>query len=131
MADIVRDPFIGVGQPEALKHILTGAWSRHTDEANRLVYFVTDEYIVVLQPESTTNDWSRSMIVESVIGIEVVEDDLTEEGEPLRLRFLRCYGAGLRRDEEQPELVEDGTPVARVRSGGRPVGPARANTRVC
>ena len=49
IADAVRDPFTGIGKPEALKHILTGAWSRRIDEANRLVYFVTDEYIVILQ----------------------------------------------------------------------------------
>ncbi len=48
-ADVVRDPFTGIGKPEALKHILTGAWSRRIDEANRLVYFVTDEYVVILQ----------------------------------------------------------------------------------
>ena len=49
IADVVRDPFTGIGKPEPLKHILTGAWSRRIDEANRLVYFVTDEYIVILQ----------------------------------------------------------------------------------
>ncbi len=49
IADVVRDPSTGIGKPEALKHILTGAWSRRIDEANRLVYFVTDEYIVILQ----------------------------------------------------------------------------------
>ena len=49
IADAVRDPFTGIGKPEALKHILTGAWSRRIDEANRLVYFVTDEYIVIMQ----------------------------------------------------------------------------------
>ncbi len=49
IADAVRDPFTGIGKPEALKHILTGAWSRRIDEADRLVYFVTDEYIVILQ----------------------------------------------------------------------------------
>jgi toxin YoeB len=49
IADVVRDPFTGVGKPEALKHILTGAWSRRIDEVNRLVYFVTDEYIIILQ----------------------------------------------------------------------------------
>jgi toxin YoeB len=49
IADVVRDPFTGIGKPEALKHILTGAWSRRIDEVNRLVYFVTDEYIIILQ----------------------------------------------------------------------------------
>lgn len=35
--ETLRDPFIGMGKPEPLKHILSGAWSRRIDEANRLV----------------------------------------------------------------------------------------------
>ena len=46
---VLRDPFAGTGKPEPLKHILSGAWSRRIDEANRLVYLVTDTHIVVLQ----------------------------------------------------------------------------------
>lgn len=49
IADVLRDPFQGIGKPEPLKHILSGAWSRRIDEANRLVYFVTDTHIVILQ----------------------------------------------------------------------------------
>lgn len=47
--DVLRDPSTGIGKPEPLKHILSGAWSRRIDEANRLVYLVTDTHIVVLQ----------------------------------------------------------------------------------
>jgi len=47
--DALRDPFTGTGKPEPLKHILAGAWSRRIDEANRLVYLVTDTHIVILQ----------------------------------------------------------------------------------
>lgn len=47
--DVLRDPATGIGKPEPLKHILSGAWSRRIDEANRLVYFVTDDHIVILQ----------------------------------------------------------------------------------
>jgi len=47
--DVLRDPFAGIGKPEPLKHILAGAWSRRIDEANRLVYLVTDTHIIVLQ----------------------------------------------------------------------------------
>ncbi|WP_435080554.1 Txe/YoeB family addiction module toxin [Clavibacter michiganensis] len=47
--DVMRDPFTGPGKPEPLKHILSGAWSRRIDEANRLVYLVTDAHIVILQ----------------------------------------------------------------------------------
>lgn len=47
--DVLRDPFDGIGKPEPLKHILAGAWSRRIDDANRLVYLVTDTPIVILQ----------------------------------------------------------------------------------
>lgn len=49
IADILRDPFEGIGKPEPLRHDLTGAWSRRIDSVNRLVYFVTDDHVVVLQ----------------------------------------------------------------------------------
>ena len=34
---------------KTLKHILSGAWSRRIDGANRLAYYVTDDHIVILQ----------------------------------------------------------------------------------
>lgn len=49
IADVVRDPFDGIGKPEPLRHVLSGAWSRRIDEKNRLVYYVTDDRIVILQ----------------------------------------------------------------------------------
>ena len=49
IGEILRDPFDGTGKPEPLKHILSGSWSRRIDDANRLVYLVTDTYIVILQ----------------------------------------------------------------------------------
>ena len=49
ITDALRDPFAGIGKPEALKHILSGAWSRRIDDTNRLVYYVTDNHIVILQ----------------------------------------------------------------------------------
>ncbi|RAN76530.1 hypothetical protein B5P43_23325 [Bacillus sp. SRB_336] len=49
ITDVLRDPFTGIGKPEPLKHILSGAWSRRIDDVNRLVYYVTDEHIVILQ----------------------------------------------------------------------------------
>lgn len=49
ITDSLRDPFAGIGKPEPLKHILSGAWSRRIDDANRLVYYVSDDRIVVLQ----------------------------------------------------------------------------------
>ena len=49
ITDALRDPFAGIGKPEPLRHILSGAWSRRIDDANRLVYYVTDDHIVILQ----------------------------------------------------------------------------------
>ncbi len=49
IADVLRDPFAGIGKPEPLRHILSGAWSRRIDETNRLVYYVTDDRVVILQ----------------------------------------------------------------------------------
>ena len=49
ITDSLRDPFAGIGKPESLKHILSGAWSRRIDDVNRLVYYVTDDHIVILQ----------------------------------------------------------------------------------
>lgn len=49
IADVVRDPFAGIGKPEQLKHVLSGAWSRRIDDTNRLVYYVNDDRIVILQ----------------------------------------------------------------------------------
>jgi toxin YoeB len=49
ITDVLRDPFSGIGKPEPLKHVLSGAWSRRIGDAHRLVYYVTDTHIVILQ----------------------------------------------------------------------------------
>ena len=36
--DIQRNPFEGMGHPEPLSGNLSGWWSRHIDEKNRIVY---------------------------------------------------------------------------------------------
>jgi toxin YoeB len=46
---VVRDPFEGIGKPEPLKHMLTGAWSRRIADEHRLVYVVRDDEVVILQ----------------------------------------------------------------------------------
>ncbi|MEA1918587.1 MAG: Txe/YoeB family addiction module toxin [Campylobacterota bacterium] len=48
LKDIKRDPFSGVGKPEALKHEFSGCWSRRITDEHRLVYEVTDYSIVVI-----------------------------------------------------------------------------------
>ncbi len=46
--DVMRNPFDGIGKPEPLKENLSGYWSRRIDEANRLVYKVEKNYIIVI-----------------------------------------------------------------------------------
>lgn len=46
---IVRDPFQGVGNPEPLKHLVEGAWSRRLAREHRIVYLVRETRIDFLQ----------------------------------------------------------------------------------
>lgn len=46
--DVQRDPFAGIGKPEALKHELAGCWSRRIDQEHRLVYQVLPDKIRIL-----------------------------------------------------------------------------------
>lgn len=43
-----RDPFKGIGKPEALRHELAGCWSRRIDPEHRLVYQVLADKIRIL-----------------------------------------------------------------------------------
>jgi toxin YoeB len=45
----MRDPTSGIGRPEPLRHLLSGAWSRRITEEHRLVYLVDGEDLVILQ----------------------------------------------------------------------------------
>ena len=44
----LRDPFAGIGKPEALKANLSGFYSRRIDDTNRLVYAVEETMIVII-----------------------------------------------------------------------------------
>lgn len=46
---IIRDPFSGIGKPEPLKYLSTGAWSRRLTQEHRIVYLVSDDRIDFLQ----------------------------------------------------------------------------------
>jgi toxin YoeB len=46
--DIQRNPFEGTGQPEKLKHELSGCWSRRVDQEHRIVYEVLETKIRIL-----------------------------------------------------------------------------------
>ena len=48
IAETIREPFTGIGKPEALKENLSGFWSRRIDDTNRLVYAVEDETITII-----------------------------------------------------------------------------------
>lgn len=47
--DITRDPFEGIGKPEALKYSLSGYWSRRITDEHRLVYRIIDESLLIAQ----------------------------------------------------------------------------------
>lgn len=44
----LREPFSGIGKPEALKENLAGFWSRRIDGSNRLVYVVDHDLLTVI-----------------------------------------------------------------------------------
>ncbi len=46
--DISCSPFEGLGHPEALKGNLSGFYSRHINEKDRLVYRIMDDRIEIL-----------------------------------------------------------------------------------
>ncbi len=41
----MRDPFQGLGKPEALRHLGANIWSRRVTQEHRLVYLVRDDRI--------------------------------------------------------------------------------------
>ena len=46
--EVEREPFEGPGQPEPLRHELSGCWSRRIDQEHRLVYQVKESKIRIL-----------------------------------------------------------------------------------
>lgn len=46
---VMRDPFQGIGKPEALKFLGSGVWSRRITQEHRLVYVVGHERIDFVQ----------------------------------------------------------------------------------
>jgi toxin YoeB len=47
--EIQREPFTGIGKPEALKHALAGFWSRRITDEHRIVYRVEDNVLLIAQ----------------------------------------------------------------------------------
>ncbi len=44
-----REPFVGVGKPEALKHALSGYWSRRITDEHRMVYRIEGNALLIAQ----------------------------------------------------------------------------------
>jgi toxin YoeB len=44
-----RDPYAGIGKPEALKHALSGYWSRRITDEHRMVYRVEGKTLLIAQ----------------------------------------------------------------------------------
>lgn len=46
--DIERNGYTGIGKPEALKHDLTGYWSRRITNKDRLIYWIIGDTIYII-----------------------------------------------------------------------------------
>lgn len=46
--ECLRDPFVGTGKPEPLRHMGPNRWSRRITDEHRLVYIVTSDEIMVI-----------------------------------------------------------------------------------
>ena len=44
-----REPFSGIGKPEALKYALSGFWSRRITDEHRMVYRVEGDDLLIAQ----------------------------------------------------------------------------------
>ena len=49
VTEISREPFVGTGKPEPLKHLGGGVWSRRITHTDRLVYQVEKTRVYFLQ----------------------------------------------------------------------------------
>jgi toxin YoeB len=47
--EIQRTPFEGIGNPEPLRHTLSGFWSRRINDEHRFVYQVEDDSLLIAQ----------------------------------------------------------------------------------
>ena len=44
-----REPFMGIGKPEPLKHAFAGFWSRRINDEHRMVYRFTGDQLEIAQ----------------------------------------------------------------------------------
>jgi toxin YoeB len=45
--ELAETPYSGIGNPEALKHDLSGLWSRRLSQKDRLIYRVDEDVVTV------------------------------------------------------------------------------------
>ena len=48
LEELSEHPFSGTGKPEAMKHNLSGLWSRRINREHRLVYEVEEDTVFIL-----------------------------------------------------------------------------------
>ena len=48
LAEIGEHPETGTGQPEPLKHTLSGCWSRRITGKHRIIYRIMEEVVIVV-----------------------------------------------------------------------------------
>ena len=56
LKDIDRNPYVGIGKPEPLKHERQGYWSRRIDDINRLIYRIVNNQIEIAQCRAHYDD---------------------------------------------------------------------------
>jgi toxin YoeB len=54
--EIQKNPFVGKGKPEPLKHNLKGMWSRRINDEHRLVYEIENETVNIHSARWHYND---------------------------------------------------------------------------
>lgn len=47
LIELSETPYEGIGKPEALKHQLTGFWSREINKKDRIIYKVNEDVVSV------------------------------------------------------------------------------------
>jgi toxin YoeB len=56
ITDIERNGYTGIGKPEPLRGDLSGWWSRHIDNANRIVYRLKNGNVEIAQCKGHYDD---------------------------------------------------------------------------
>ena len=63
ITDIERNGYTGIGKPEPLRGDLSGWWSRHIDNANRIVYRLKNGNVEIAQCKGHYDDKYFKIII--------------------------------------------------------------------